>query len=225
MPTLSVIIPVYNEIKTIRQILEKINSVPVDKEIIVVDDSSSDGTGKLLRDMRDPNLKIIHHSSNRGKGAAVLTGLNNASGEYVIIQDADLEYDPAEYLKLIEAIKKEGADLVMGARFTKGYNGLFIPILGNRFLTGMLNILFGTHFNDYLTCYKLLRRDVAGALNLNSSGFSIDTEIVAKILKKKMRIIEVPVAYYPRSYKEGKKIRIMDGLRHIGSILKYRFWR
>ena len=225
MPILSVIVPVYNEVKTVRDILQKIESVPIDKEIVVVDDGSIDGTDKLLRNLQYPGLKVIHHTNNRGKGAAVLTGLANATGEYLIIQDADLEYDPAEYLRLLECARSGNADLVMGARFTKGYHGLFIPIWGNRFLTGLLNLLFGTRFNDYLTCYKLLRRDILNSLALESTGFSIDTEIVAKMLKAKMRIKEVPISYSPRSYAQGKKIRIMDGIRHIGSILRYRFGR
>src|SRR3989338_10772611 len=137
MPLLSVIVPVYNEAKTIRQILEKINSVDIDKEIIVVDDGSCDGTEKVLRDIKYNNLKIIHHSSNRGKGAAFLTGLSHAQGEYIIIQDADLEYDPNDYLKLMEAMKENNADIVLGARFKKGYRGLFIHRFGNRLITGL----------------------------------------------------------------------------------------
>ena len=223
MPLLSVIVPVYNEVKTIRQILENISTVAIDKEIIVVDDGSSDGTGKVLRDIQQPNLKVIHHSSNRGKGAAFLTGLSNATGEYVIIQDADLEYDPTEYVKLIDEFNKDGADIVLGARFTGGYRGLLIPRLGNQFLTGLLNLLFGVQLNDFLTCYKLLRRDTLNKLDLKSKGFGIDTEIVSKILKRKLKIKQVPVSYKPRNYAEGKKIKWYDGIKAIASIIKYRF--
>lgn len=223
MPLLSVIVPVYNEAKTIRQILEKINSVDIDKEIIVIDNGSTDETAKILRQVQYGNLKLIHHSSNRGKGGAILTGLANASGEFVIIQDADLEYDPAEYLKLIEEIKKDNTDVVLGVRFTKGYHGLLIPKLGNQFLTCLLNILFGTKLNDFLTCYKLLRKDTLDKLNLKSKWFDIEVEIVAKSLKRKLCIKEVPISYQPRSYAEGKKIRWMDGMRLIGNIIKYRF--
>lgn len=223
MPLLSVIVPVYNEAKTVRQILEKINAVKIDKEIIVVDDSSCDGTEKILRDIKYNNLKIIHHSSNRGKGAAFLTGLSHAQGEFIIIQDADLEYEPNDYLKLMEVIKENNADIVLGARFKKGYHGLFIHRLGNRLLTGLLNLLFDLKLNDCFTCYKLFRRDTINLLNLKEQSFTIETEIVAKAAKKGLRIIEVPISYYPRSYSEGKKIRCKDGIRAIRSIIKYRF--
>ena len=224
MPQLSVIIPVYNEAKTIRQILEKINCVNIDKEIIVVDDGSYDGTEKILKDIKYNNLKIIHHSSNRGKGAAFLTGLSHAQGEFIIIQDADLEYDPNDYLKLMEAIKENNADIVLGARFKKSYHGLFIHRLGNRFLTVLLNLLFDLKLNDCFTCYKLFRRDTINLLNLKEQSFTIETEIVAKAAKKGLRIIEVPISYYPRPYSEGKKIRCKDGIRAIITIIKYRFF-
>lgn len=222
MPTLSVIVPVYNEVGTIKQILEKIEAVNIDKEIIVVDDSSSDGTDKVLRGIKLSNLKVIHHSSNRGKGAAFLTGLANASGEFIIVQDADLEYDPNDYLLLMEEIKKSNVGLVLGARFTAGHHGDLIPRLGNRFVTGLLNILFNVKINDILTCYKLLRRETALQLNLKSQGFCIDTEVIIKIIKKKLSIREVPVSYTPRSYSQGKKIRAKDGAAYIFNILKYR---
>jgi len=223
MPLLSVIVPVYNEAKTIREILEKINSVPMDKEIIVVNDGSSDGTEKILKDIKYNNLKIIHHSGNRGKGAAFLTGLSHAQGEFVIIQDADLEYDPDDYLKLMQALKTENADIVLGARFKESYHGLFIHRIGNRFITVLLNLLFNLRLNDCFTCYKLFRRDTINALNLREQSFTIETEIVAKAAKKSLRIIEVPVSYHPRSYSEGKKIRAKDGFAAIRAILKYRF--
>lgn len=222
-PLLSVIVPVYNEAKTIREILEKINDIPIDKEIVVVDDGSCDGTGRILSGLQHRNMKAIHHSSNRGKGAAFLTGLANAGGQFVIIQDADLEYDPADYLKLIAAIKEEGADLVLGARFTKGYHGLMIHRLGNRFLTVLMNILFAARLNDCFTCYKLFRREAALGLGLTSRGFDIDTEIIAKALQRGWRIAEVPVSYRPRTYSQGKKIRLRDGLRAIVSIIRCRF--
>jgi len=222
MPTLSVIVPVYNEVGTIRQILEKIDAVNIDKEIIVVDDSSSDGTDKILRSIKLPNLKVIYHSSNRGKGAAFLTGLANAAGEYIIVQDADLEYDPKDYLLLMEEIKKENVGLVLGVRFTSGHQGDLIPRLGNRFVTGLLNFLFGVKINDILTCYKLLRRETALKLNLKSQGFSIDAELIIKIIKRKFSIKEVPVSYSPCTYSQGKKIRAIDGAALIFNILKYR---
>jgi glycosyltransferase involved in cell wall biosynthesis len=223
MPLLSVIVPVYNETRTIKQILEKINSVDIDKEIIVVDDGSDDGTEKILRDIKYNNLKIIHHSSNRGKGAAVLTGLSHANGEFIVIQDADLEYDPNDYLKLVETIKQDNADIVLGARFKEGYHGLLMHRFGNRLLTGLLNLLFGLGLNDCFTCYKLFRMDTIKMLNLKEQSFTIETEILAKAAKKGLRIVEIPISYHPRAYFEGKKIRCKDGIRAIRSIIKYRF--
>lgn len=223
MPLLSVIIPVYNEVGTIKQILEKINAVNIDKEIIAIDDSSSDGTDKVLRSMALTNLKVVHHTSNRGKGAAVLTGLSQACGEYVIVQDADFEYDPNDYYKLFEAIKTKGADIVLGARFTGGYHGMLIPKAGNRLLTALLNILFGVKLNDCFTCYKLMRRESFLSLGLESSGFDIEIEILSKAIKKKMRVLEVPVSYVPRTYKQGKKIKISNGIWAAMRIFKFRF--
>lgn len=223
MPLLSVIVPVYNEAETIRRILEKIDSINIDKEIIVVDDGSFDETGRILRDTRLSNLKIIYHSSNRGKGAAFLTGLANATGEFVIIQDADLEYDPNDYLKLMQSMNNNNADIILGARFKRGYHGLFMHRLGNRFLTATLNFLFDCRLNDYATCYKLARRDTLDALGLEATGFDIDVEIICNALKKRKRILEIPIHYSPRTYDAGKKIRWKDGLWALFCMFKYRF--
>jgi len=223
MPLLSVIVPVYNEAKTIRHILEKIGSVDIDKEIIVIDDGSNDGTENILKDIQCNSLKVIHHGSNKGKGSALLTGLSYVKGDFVVIQDADLEYDPNDYLKLMEAMKQHNADMVLGARFKKGYHGLFIHRFGNRLLTGLLNFLFDLKLNDCFTCYKLFRKDTIKMLNLKEQSFTIETEIVAKAAKKGLRIVEVPIAYSPRPYSQGKKIRCKDGIRALKSIIKYRF--
>lgn len=223
MNMLSVIIPVYNEEKTIEAIIGKVNNLPIEKEIIVVNDCSKDRTESILRSLAFNNLKVIHHVSRRGKGAAVRTGLENAIGEFVIIQDANLEYDPNDYPKLLEAIKNQGVDIVLGARFAKGYCGAWFPKAGNRFLTGLMNNLFGVKLNDCFTCYKLMRRDIFLGLGLESNSFDIEIEILAKAIKKGMRILEVPVSYNPRSYKEGKKIRMRDGLWVIMRILCFKF--
>lgn len=223
MPKLSVIIPVYNEAGTIKQLLEKVNAVNIDKEIVVVNDCSTDGTDKILRDIRLDNLKIIHHATNRGKGAAFLTGLSNACGEYIIVQDADLEYDPNDYLKLIDLLTKENADIALGARFLKGYHGLFLHKLGNKLLTFMINVLFGAKLNDFATCYKLAHRQIWDKLNLQTTGFDIDVKIICNALKLKMKIVEAPVSYFPRTYKEGKKIRWHDAIWAVLHMLKYRF--
>jgi glycosyltransferase involved in cell wall biosynthesis len=223
MPLLSVIVPVYNEANTIRDILNKIFALSMDKEIIVVDDASTDATPKILREISYPTLKVIHHTSNRGKGAAFLTGLTHATGELVLIQDADLEYNPDDYAKLLERINSGEADLVLGSRFVKGYHGLLIHQLGNRFLTRLLNTLFCSQLNDYATCYKLARRSTYETLNLSATGFDIDVEIVCNVLKRNLRVAEVPVSYHPRTYRAGKKIRLKDGLLAIFFMWKYRF--
>lgn len=221
MPLLSIIIPVYNEVKTIQQILEKINALDISKEIIVVDDGSCDGTDKILRGMQYENLKIIHHTSNRGKGAAVLTGLSYAQGEFVITQDADLEYDPNDYRKLLDTARKNNPDIVLGARFIKGYRGFFMHKAGNRLLTSLVNIFFHLNLNDCFTCYKLARASVMKSLNLRAKGFDIEIEIIAKAVKHKLRIEETFVSYHPRSYAEGKKIRCNDGFYAAFCVLKY----
>jgi len=220
---LSVIIPVFNEEKTIEEIVNKVNNLPIEKEIIVVNDCSKDRTTAILSSISFNNLKVIHHVSKRGKGAAVRSGLENASGEFVIIQDADLEYDPNDYLKLLEAIKNQGVDIVLGARFTEGYHGIMLPKAGNRFLTGLMNKLFGVKLNDCFTCYKLMRRESILGLGLKSNSFDIEIEILAKAINKKMRISETPVSYNPRTYKEGKKIRVLDGFWAVVRILYFRF--
>ena len=224
MPKLSVIIPAFNEAKTIKQTLEKINSVDIDKEIIVIDNGSRDETDKILRNINYGNLKVIHFISNRGKGGAILAGLSNATGEFVIVQDADLEYEPDDYLKLMGPIKEGAADLVLGARFTEGYRGLLIHRLGNIFVTGLLNIFFNIKLNDCLSCYKLIRRDKMNMLGLKAQSFDIEIEIIVKAIRNKLRIAEIPIYYHPRPYSEGKKIRCKDGIRAIITIIKYRFF-
>lgn len=224
MPLLSVIIPAYNEAKTIRQILEKVEFLDIDKEIIVVNNGSTDGSEKILREIKYYNLKVIHLTVNRGKGSAFLTGLSQANGEFVIIQDADLEYDPNDYRKLIDAIKAYNSDFVLGARFLGGHQGLFMHRFGNRFLTGFFNFLFKTRLNDYATCYKLAKKSTWDLLNLKATGFNIDIEIIANASKRKMSIVEIPVSYMPRTYEEGKKIRWIDGLWAMFYVFKYRFW-
>lgn len=229
MPLLSIIVPVYNEASTIKQILEKINLIDIDKEVIVIDNCSTDGTQnilqRILKDADTNNMKAIYHSYNKGKGTSVREGLRESSGEFVVIQDADLEYDPREYFNLMKPLLENKADIVLGARFTRGSSGLMLHRLGNKFLTGFLNFMFDSHLNDYATCYKMARKDVFMGLELKSTSFDIEVEIVCKALKRGLRISEVPISYYPRSYREGKKIRFFDALQAIMSVLKYRFIR
>jgi len=220
---LSIVIPVYNEEKDISAIIDKVNGLPLEKEIIVVNDCSKDKTDEILRSINIVGLKVIHHASKRGKGAAIRTALENATGELVIVQDADLEYDPNDYFKLLEAIKAPGVDIVLGARFTNGYSGISLTKAGNLFLTGLTNKLFGKKFNDCFTCYKLMRKNDVLAFDLKSNSFEIEFEILAKAIKKRMNIIEVPISYKPRSYKEGKKIKIRDGVWTLIRIFYFRF--
>ena len=222
MPLLSVIVPVYNEEKTIQRILEAVNSVDIDKEVIIVDDGSEDGTARILRGINQPNLKAVFHGTNKGKGAAILTGLNAANGEFAIIQDADLEYDPSEYPKLMKVIKETGADIVLGARFMNERHGLALHRFGNFFVTGLINLLFNVRLNDSYTCYKLFRIESVKRLDLKETRFNIEIEIVVKAIKNKLKIAEVPINYYPRSHMQGKKIYVSDGVWGAVKIIKYR---
>lgn len=224
MPLLSVILPVYNESRTISDVIGKIDAIPLEKEVIVVDDGSTDETGAVLRSQQVPGLKLIHHTTNRGKGAAVLTGLANASGELLIIQDGDLEYDPADYMKLIGEIQKEKADIVLGNRFYSGRKGEFIQRCGNRMLTGLFNSLFGTEIRDCFTCYKLASRKAIQELGLRAHGFDIEIEFLARAVRRGMKINEIPVSYTPRTYSEGKKIGFWDGIGVLLSVVKYRIF-
>jgi len=224
MPLLSVIIPVYNEVSTLKDILEKIFSVDVDKEIIVVDDGSSDGTVDLLHEIK--GIKIIYCAKNRGKGAAFLTGIENAQGEFVIPQDADLEYNPQDYVALVDYALKNNLAVVYGSRFLKTWRTTsFWHYLVNKLLTTFTNVLFGASLTDMETCYKLVRLDLIKRLNLSSSRFEIEPEITAKILKQGYKITEIPISYKSRFYHQGKKIGWQDGISSIFCLLKLRLIR
>lgn len=225
MPLLSVIIPVYNEEKTVEKIVGIIDAIDIDKEIIIVNDASTDKTQEILEKLKLPDLKIFSHRANRGKGAAFKTGLLNATGEIVIIQDADLEYDPHDYPRLLSPIINGYADLVLGVRFSKGYKGLLMHRLGNLFLTGLHNFLYGSKLSDVYTCYKAARRGIYNSLALEADGFSLEQEIVSKALRRKLRIQEIPIAYHPRSYSQGKKIRYYDAFKIIVRMIRSRFKR
>lgn len=213
---LSIIIPVYNQEKAIEEIISKVNRLPIEKEILVVNDCSKDRTAEILRLLSFNNLKVIHHASTRGRGAAVRTGLDNASGEFVIVQEADLGYDPNDCLPLLEAVKSGKADMALGSRFARGAKGSRLP-------AGLMNNLFGVKLNDCFSCYKLMRREGILGLGLKSGSFDIEIEILAKAIKKGMRILEIPVSYDPSSYKGGKKIRPGDGIWAIMRIIYFKF--
>lgn len=220
---LSVIVPVYNEASTIREILDRAEATPFDKEIIVIDDGSTDGTGEILASIHQPNVQIITHPRNLGKGTAVRTGFKVATGDYVIVQDADLEYDPRDYTALLQPLIEGDADVVYGSRFTGGPRRVlyFWHAVGNQLLTLLSNMLTGLNLTDMETGYKVFRIEVVHRLWLNSKRFGIEPEITAKIARLGCRVYEVPISYRGRTYTEGKKIRWTDGLAAGAAIVRY----
>lgn len=225
---LSVIIPCYNEERTIRDILDQVRAVHLDKEIIVVDDHSRDATPDILREIaaHDPTIRVIRQPRNRGKGEAIRTGLTAAQGEIVIIQDADLEYDPNDYYELIRPIVEGKIHVVFGSRFLGRHTGMYFwNAIGNKFLTFLTNFLYNAWISDMETCYKVMRTDVMRSLHLQSNDFRIEPEICAKVLRLGYRIYEVPISYMGRTYEEGKKIKKSDGLKAIMMLLRCLTWR
>ncbi len=225
---LSVIIPCYNEEATIRAILAQVCAVNLDKEIIVVDDHSRDRTPEILREVAaiNPIIRIIRQPRNMGKGEAIRTGLASAQGEIVIIQDADLEYDPNDYYELVRPIVEGKVDVVFGSRFAGRHTGMYFwNAIGNKFLTFLTNFLYNAWISDMETCYKVMRTDIMRSLNLRSNDFKIEPEIAAKVLRLGYRIYEVPVSYMGRTYEEGKKIKQSDGLKAIVMLLQCLTWR
>jgi len=225
---LSVIVPVFNERNTVVEVLRRMRAVElpdgIDREIIVVDDGSTDGTRDVLNQLRDSTVRILLHDDNRGKGAAVRTGLQVASGDYVLIQDADLEYDPEDWPKLIAPVMRGRAQVVYGSRFTgERRNMLFLHWIGNRMLSLVTNVLYNTTLSDMETCYKLVDRELLIDLQLRCRRFDIEPEITAKILKRRIRIYEVPISYMGREFDEGKKITWRDGFSALWTLAKFRF--
>ena len=225
---LSVVIPVFNEKETLQQIVEAVRSVDIDKEIILVDDFSTDGSREILLGLAGPSTRVLLHERNMGKGAALRTGFQHAAGEIVIIQDADLEYDPRQYPKLLQPIIDGKADVVYGSRFVTGdYRRVlfFWHMLGNKFLTLLSNVFTNLNLTDMETCYKVFRREVLERIVIEEDRFGFEPEITAKVAKLKVRIYEVGISYSGRTYSEGKKIGWRDGLSAIRCILKYNVLR
>ncbi len=225
---LSVVVPVFNERNTLVEIVRRMRAVElpdsIEREIIVVDDGSDDGTRDVLKQLGDSTVRVIMHERNRGKGAAVRTGFANATGEYVLVQDADLEYDPEDWPKLLNPVIRGRTRVVYGSRFTgERRNMLFMHWVGNRFLSFVTNVLYNTTLSDMETCYKLLDRRLLGELALSADHFDIEPEITAKILKRGIRIYEVPISYTGREFDEGKKITWHDGFAALWTLVKYRF--
>ena len=228
MNKVSIIIPVYNEINTLDIILEKVENASfcgLEKEIILIDDMSTDGTREHLKELEE-KYKVFYHNYNQGKGAAIRTGMAHITGDIMVIQDADLEYDPADYEELVKLIVEDKADVVYGSRLTgakPSRSFMFTHLLGNKLLTFTTNLLYGATLSDMETCYKAFRTSFLEGIEIKSDRFDFEPEITAKILKKKARLYELPVSYYGREYAEGKKITWKDGIHAIIALVKYRF--
>ncbi len=230
---ISVLIPVYNEKNTILEIIKKVKAVPLKKEIIVIDDFSKDGTREILKNIKDEEVRVLFHDRNYGKGHAIRTGIKAVTGDVVIIQDADLEYDPQDYIRLVKPIQEGKAKVVYGTRFPRKkdkffpffhYFSLSNPYyLANKILTVTSNILYFANISDEPTCYKVFDTGVLKSINLKCEKFEFCPEVTAKVKKKGYRIYEVPIAYHPRSIKEGKKIKLKDAFDAFWTLLKYRF--
>jgi glycosyltransferase involved in cell wall biosynthesis len=223
---LSVIIPVYNEVESIETILKRVQATKKAREIILVDDGSKDGTRDILTKLEGKKgLRVILHEKNQGKGAAVRTGMSAAKGDVLLIQDADLEYDPRDYPELLKPIEEGIADVVYGSRFLGRAHRvtMFWHMVANRMLTFMTNILYDTILTDMETGYKVFRREVIEGMVIRANSFNFEPEFTAKILKRKYRIFEVPITFNPRDYSQGKKIKLHDAFEAVWALVKYRF--
>jgi glycosyltransferase involved in cell wall biosynthesis len=224
---ISVIMPVYNEAKTIKEIVKKVQAVDLEKEIIIIDDASTDGTREILNELKDKEgITVLYHQSNQGKGAALRTAFKQVKGEIVIIQDADLEYDPNEYNKLLKPIIEGKADAVYGSRFLGGPHRVlfFWHYVGNKLFTLLSNMLTNLNLTDMETCYKVFKASLLNKFTIESNRFGVEPEITAKLAKLKCRIYEVDISYSGRDYTEGKKINWKDGIAALYWILKYNLW-
>ena len=223
--TLSVLVPAYNEERFIAQILEKVLAEPTSKEIVVVDDGSKDRTAAIMETFADRGVRLIRHEHNSGKGAAVHTALRHARGRFVIIQDADLEYDPNDFSAILAPLLSGRSDVVYGSRnLLRNPRVSRLFYWGGRGVTFVANILFGSHLTDEATCYKAMKRDLMETLHLQSRGFGFCAEVTGKILRRGVKIIEVPITYSPRGWEEGKKIKMSDGAAAALILLWYRFF-
>ncbi len=222
----SVVIPVYNEIHTIREIVERVQRTGIPSEIVIVDDGSKDGTRDLLKEMDGKDgVRVILHEKNQGKGAAVVTGMCSATGDVLLVQDADLEYDPRDYPALLKPIEEGIAQVVYGSRFLGAprRSTMFWHMVANKLLTLMTNILYNNILTDMETGYKVFRREVVQNMTIHARRFDFEPEFTAKILKRKYRIFEVPITFNPRDYSEGKKIKLKDAFEAVWTLVKYRF--
>jgi len=223
---LTVLMPVYNEIDTIEEIIKRVQATGLADEILLVDDGSVDGTRDILKELDGQGaIRVFYHERNQGKGAAVRTGIKNATGDVLLIQDADLEYDPRDYPKLLQPLEEGVADVVYGSRFLGAPRrvAMFWHMVANKLLTLMTNVLYDTILTDMETGYKVFRREIVEGMPLHARRFEFEPEFTAKILKRGVRIFEVPITFNPRDYDEGKKIGMSDAFEAIWALLKYRF--
>ncbi|MBI3801505.1 MAG: glycosyltransferase family 2 protein [Deltaproteobacteria bacterium] len=223
----SVVVPVYNEVRTIKEIISCVQAVPLEKEIVIIDDGSTDGTRQCLTEMsREKEVRVLYHERNQGKGAALRTGFSAATGEIILIQDADLEYNPLDYPTLLEPILTGKADVVYGSRFLSGPHRVlfFWHSVGNRLLTLLSNALSNLNLSDMETGYKAFRREILNEITIKSNRFGFEPEFTMKVARKGLRIYEVPISYHGRTYTEGKKIDWRDGVKAIGTLVWFRFF-
>lgn len=222
----SVVIPAYNEIHTIREIVHRVQATGIPEEIVIVDDGSTDGTRDVLKELDgEGGVRVLLRERNQGKGAAVMDGIRAASGEVILIQDADLEYDPRDYPALLQPLEENNADVVYGSRFLGAARRptMFWHMVANKLLTLMTNILYNNILTDMETGYKVFRREVVADMTIHARRFDFEPEFTAKILKRKVRIFEVPITFNPRDYNEGKKIKLKDAFEAVWTLVKYRF--
>jgi glycosyltransferase involved in cell wall biosynthesis len=222
---ISVLIPVFNEVGTIEEILKRVDATGLAAEILVVDDGSTDGTKELLESLNHLPVQLLLHERNQGKGAAIRTGIEKASGDVILIQDADLEYDPRDYPALLKPLEEGLADVVYGSRFLGGPRRptMFWHMVANKMLTLITNILYNSILTDMETGYKVFRREVVDGIRLRANRFDFEPEFTAKILKRKVRIFEVPITFNPRDYEDGKKIGMRDAFQAVWALIKFRF--
>ncbi len=222
---LSVIMPVYNEEKTVREIINRVLDVDIQKELIIVNDGSTDQTAKIIDEFQgQAHIKIIHQPENKGKGSAIVTGLKHIEGDIVIIQDGDLETDPNDYIHLVEPIVQGKTKVVYGSRILgQNHNSFNTYYFGGRFVTFVANMLYNQKITDEPTCYKVFERELITSMNLKCQRFEFCPEVTAKVSKLGHRIVELPMKYYPRSVKDGKKLNIADGIQAVWTLIKYRF--